>query len=91
MKKNFFLVLSSIIISLFLIEIFCNFFFFKKVDYNYKNRYLIFSEGIDFIYESFNSKGKIKSNLIDRTVKFIGKNKFINRYFIKIADTGFNL
>tara|TARA_B100002051_G_scaffold152929_1_gene144570 strand:- start:546 stop:1619 length:1074 start_codon:yes stop_codon:yes gene_type:complete len=44
-KKNFFLVLSSIFISLFFIEIFCNFFFFKKVDYNYKNRYLIFSEG----------------------------------------------
>ena len=56
-----------------------------------RGKNLIFSEGIDFIYESFNSKGKIKSNLIDRTVKFIGKNKFINRYFIKIADTGFNL
>ena len=45
MKKNYFLILSSIIVSLSLIEIFCNFFLFKKVDYDYKNRYLIYSEG----------------------------------------------
>ena len=48
----------------------------------------VFSEGIDFIYEYFNSENKIKNNLIDTTIKFIGKNKYINDYFKKIADEG---
>ena len=56
-----------------------------------KSKNLIFSEGIDFIYESFNSEDKLKSNLVDKTVRIVGKNKFINRYFTKVADTGFNL
>ena len=56
-----------------------------------KSKNFIFSEGIDFIYESFNSKDKFKNNLIDRTVKLIGKNKLINKYLIKIADVGLNL
>ena len=45
MKKNYILVFLSIIISLFFLEIFLSFFLFNKVDYNYKNRYLIYSEG----------------------------------------------
>ena len=56
-----------------------------------KSKNFIFSEGIDFIYESFNSKDKFKNNLIDRTVKLIGKNKLMNKYLIKIADVGLNL
>ncbi len=56
-----------------------------------KSKNFIFSEGIDFIYESFNSKGRLKNNFIDKTVKLIGQNKFINKYFIKIADSGLNL
>tara|TARA_B100001093_G_scaffold507954_1_gene569301 strand:- start:1126 stop:2208 length:1083 start_codon:yes stop_codon:yes gene_type:complete len=56
-----------------------------------KSNNLIFSEGIDFIYESFNSKDKFKKNFIDLTVRMMGKNKLINRYFKKIADTGLNL
>ncbi len=56
-----------------------------------KSRNFIFSEGIDFIYESFNSKGRFKKKFIDRSVKLIGKNKLINKYFKKIADMGINL
>jgi len=52
---------------------------------------LIFSEGIDFIYEFFNSENKLKSGLIDTTVKFVGKNKLINRYFKKFADIGLQI
>ena len=55
-----------------------------------KSKNFIFSEGIDFIYESFNSEDSFKSNLIDETVKLIGKNKFVNKYFIKLADSGLN-
>ena len=56
-----------------------------------KSRNFIFSEGIDFIYESFNSKDKFKKNFVDRSVKLIGKNKLINKYFKQIADMGLNL
>ena len=56
-----------------------------------KSKNLIFSEGIDFIYECFNSENKFKNNLVDKTVKFIGNNKIINDYFKKIADTGLQI
>ena len=56
-----------------------------------KSRNLIFSEGIDFIYEFFNSENKLKSGLIDTTVKFVGKNKLINKYFKKFADIGLQI
>ena len=56
-----------------------------------KSRNFIFSEGVDFIYESFNSKDSFKKNFMDRSVKLIGKNKFMNKYFKKIADMGLNL
>ena len=55
---------------------------------NTKSKNLIFSEGIDFIYECFNSENKLKSELIDNTVKFIGKNSLINKYFKRLADVG---
>ena len=61
--------------------------FEKKV----RSENFIFSEGIDFIYECFNSENKVKNNLIDTTVKFIGKNKTINKFFKKVADTGLQI
>ena len=56
-----------------------------------KSKNFIFSEGVDFIYECFNSENKFKNNLVDKTVKFIGNNKIINEYFKKIADTGLQI
>jgi len=61
--------------------------FQKKV----KSNNLIFSEGINFIYESFNFKNKIKGAFIDRSVKLIGKNKLVNKYLKKIADEGLQI
>ena len=55
---------------------------------NVKSKNFVFSEGIDFIYEYFNSENKIKNNLIDTSIKYIGKNKYMNDYFKKIADVG---
>tara|TARA_B100001057_G_scaffold427115_1_gene451665 strand:+ start:1932 stop:3014 length:1083 start_codon:yes stop_codon:yes gene_type:complete len=54
-----------------------------------KSENFVFSQGIDFIYECFNSKNTIRSNLVDFTTKYIGRNKFLNEYFKKIADVGF--
>jgi len=56
-----------------------------------KTRNFVFSEGIDFIYEYFNSENKIKNNLIDISIKYIGKNKYMNDYFKKIADLGLQI
>ena len=50
---------------------------------------LIFSNGIDFIYEFFNFEREMKSKIFSKTVKFLGKNSHLNRRFIKIADNGF--
>ena len=61
--------------------------FQKKV----KSNNLIFSEGINFIYESFNFKNKIKGDFIDKSVKLIGKNKLVNKYLRKIADKGLQI
>ena len=56
-----------------------------------KSENFIFSEGIDFIYEYFNSENMIRNNLIDNTIKYIGKNQFFNEYFKKIADVGLKI
>ena len=56
-----------------------------------KSNNLIFSEGINFIYESFNFKNKIKGDFIDSSVKLIGKNKLVNKYLKKIADEGLQI
>jgi len=55
---------------------------------NTKSKNLIFSEGINFIYEYFNFENKIGNDLIDSTAKLIGRNKILNRYFKNIADKG---
>ena len=89
MKKNYFLILSSIIISLLFIEIFCNFFLFKKVDYNYKNRYLIYSEGKVFrnIKNFFTYE---PSQTITTSNYYFKDNKFIEiyKYDININNLG---
>ncbi len=48
MKKNNLLILISIVFSLFIVELFCIIFLSNKSDYDYKNRYMIFSEGKTF-------------------------------------------
>ncbi len=55
---------------------------------NTKSKNFVFSEGINFIYEYFNSENKIGDNLIDSTARLIGRNKILNRYFKNIADIG---
>ena len=53
-----------------------------------KHKNFIFSNGVDFIYEYFNFENKIKNNILSKTVKYLGKNHAINKYFTKIADSG---
>ena len=55
---------------------------------NVKSKNFVFSEGINFIYEYFNSENKIGDDLIDSTARLIGRNKILNKYFKNIADMG---
>ncbi len=58
---------------------------------NVKSKNFVFSEGINFIYEYFNSENKIGEDLIDSTARLIGQNKILNKYFKNIADMGLQI
>tara|TARA_B100000902_G_scaffold242208_1_gene229360 strand:- start:4854 stop:5924 length:1071 start_codon:yes stop_codon:yes gene_type:complete len=53
-----------------------------------KHKNLIFSNGIDLIYEIFNIERKINNNIISKSIQILGKNLSINKMFTKIADKG---
>ena len=53
-----------------------------------QDKNLIFSAGIDWVYELFNFKSKINTRLISKTINIIGKNKSINSVFKNFADNG---
>tara|TARA_Y100000768_G_scaffold10533_1_gene7461 strand:- start:5631 stop:6707 length:1077 start_codon:yes stop_codon:yes gene_type:complete len=57
---------------------------------NTKHRNLIFSNGIDFIYEFFNFEGKIKNNFFTNSIKYVGNKNLINKMLKNIADNGLN-
>ena len=54
-----------------------------------KSSNYLFSKSIDFIYEFFNFESKTNVALMSKSVQLLGKNKSINRFLIKMADTGF--
>ena len=53
-----------------------------------RDKNFIFLNGIDFIYEFFNYENKININTFSKSLKFFGKNKFVNNFFTKFADSG---
>ncbi len=63
-----------------------------SVNYEFENKIrhknLIFSNGIDFVYEFFNFDRKIENNFLRRSIQLIGKNAPINKLFTKVADRG---
>ncbi len=56
-----------------------------------RHKNYIFSSGIDFIYEFFNLESKMNNNIFSKSVKLIGRNKFLNRSFKNIANRGFEI
>ena len=54
-----------------------------------KHKNFIFSQGINFIYEFFNFERKINSELFNKSIYLLLKNKRLNNVFKKIADSGF--
>ncbi len=53
-----------------------------------RDKNLIFSLGIDCIYEFFYLESKTNNDLISKSLSILGKNKFFNSFFKKIADSG---
>ena len=60
----------------------------KEFEKKAKAKNIIFSNGIDLIYEFFNLESKTSSNFLSKSVKLLGKNPSINKMFTKIADNG---
>ena len=58
---------------------------------NSQDKNYLFSSGIDCIYELFNFERKINSTLLSKSIKIIGKNKIMNSFFKKFADSGFRI
>ena len=58
---------------------------------NTRHKNYLFSSGIDFIYEFFNLETKMDNNIISKSVRLIGKNKFLNRTFKNLANRGFKI
>tara|TARA_X000000368_G_scaffold410245_1_gene393419 strand:- start:1357 stop:2430 length:1074 start_codon:yes stop_codon:yes gene_type:complete len=53
-----------------------------------RHKNYLFSNGIDFIYEFFNLESKTKNSILSKSVRLLGKNKFTNNLFMKLADKG---
>ena len=58
--------------------------FEKKV----KPQNYLFSKSIDFIYELFKFESKTKNKLMSKSIKFLGKNRSVNKLIAKLANTG---
>jgi len=56
-----------------------------------KHKNYLFSTGIDFVYEFFNLESRINNSILSKSLKIIGKNKFLNKSFEKIANNGLNI
>ena len=63
----------------------------KEFEKKTKHKNLIFSHGIDFIYEVFNFNKQIKNKNLNKIFKFLGKKKTLTNFLIKFADRGFNI
>ena len=61
---------------------------FQEFQKKSKDKNFIFSTGIDWIYELFHLQNKINSNLLNRSINFIGNNKVLNTFIKKFADRG---
>ncbi len=61
---------------------------FSEFEKRTKHHNYLFSNGINFIYEFFNFESKTKNHLFSKSIKALGKNKVVNKFLIKTADTG---
>ena len=53
-----------------------------------KHTNYIFSNGVDFVYEFFNTENEINNNISSRFIKLFANNRISNKFFTKLADEG---
>ena len=53
-----------------------------------RHKNYLFSSGVDFVYEFFNLESKMDNSILSKSVQFLGKNKYANKFFTKLADNG---
>ena len=58
---------------------------------NVRHKNYIFSNSIDFVYEFFNFENKIDTKIFTKSLKFIGNNEIMKKFFIKVADKGIEI
>ncbi len=55
-----------------------------------RHKNYLFLSGIDLIHEFFNFERKINTNILSKSIKFLGRNSYVNKMFTSIADRGIN-
>ena len=55
-----------------------------------KHKNYLFTNSIDLIHEFFNFERKINSHILSKSIKFFGRNPYLNKMFTSIADKGLN-
>ena len=60
----------------------------KEFENETKHLNFSFLGGIDFIYEFFNLTKKTKNKNLNKILKYLGRNKILNKTIIKLADNG---
>ena len=63
----------------------------KQFEKKLKHKNYMFSNGIDLIHEFFNLERKFNNKFFSKSVKLLGKNPSINKFFTQIADKGINI
>ena len=60
----------------------------NEFEKNYRHKNYIYSSGIHLIHDFFNFERKIPNNVLSKSLKLLGQNHLINKFFTKIADKG---
>jgi len=64
---------------------------YKEFEKKTKSYNFIFANGIDFIHNFFQLDNNYKNNFINQFLKISGKNKILNKYISRYADTGLSV
>ena len=60
----------------------------KEFEKKIRHKNFIFSNGIDFVHEFFTLESKLNNKIFGNTLKYLGQNNSINKFFVNVADKG---
>ncbi len=62
----------------------------KQFEKKLRHKNYIFTSSIDLIHEFFDLERKFNNKILSKSVKLIGSNSYLNRFFTQVADKGLN-